>query len=316
MRLRGRWTNENRAALETLLRREYPYPPIAIFDWDQTSMHGDVADAVFHQLCRELAFQFESPEFTRWVQEIPVPTRILEWYELWRARPGQETRSALRFELERTRHALHESEDDNQAWAWDSGAFVGWKPSAVREYARRVIARELAAPIQTEYLSGDFAHGDAGSASQGQGALALRRGLRARPEMHELAAEFRRAGWGVYVVSASPQWVVAAAAERYSIPLQNVIGMRRALEDGRITAAFEPPCSWGDGKLDAYQMFVTRERPPNFVAGDSVGDWKLLEWAADCELLVEPTQDALREYALARRELGESWLIQRFDTTR
>ncbi len=335
--LTGRWTPENRAALETLLAQKFSFTPIAIFDWDNTCIAGDTSDVVFHELCRDLAFQFEHPDFVNWVEEIPIPSRILECAEMFRARATRETRAALRFELERTRWALHESEDDNQAWAWDTGAFVGWTPQQVREYTRRVIARELAQPRRAEFLTHPaHMHAEkigAGAVNQDLSGLPyleraaqmraldldadmtlpLARGLRVRNEMRELLYEFRRAGWQVFVITASPQWEIEAFAERYFVPPQNVIGMRRAVVNGRITAAFEPPCSWGDGKLDAYNLFVTRERPPNFCAGDSIGDWKLLEWATDGALLLEPTADSLRNFAQWKKSVGENWLVQKFE---
>lgn len=334
--LQGRWTPDNRAGLEKLLAQKFSYKPIAIFDWDGTCASGDIADLVFHAQCRDLAFHFESPEFAAWVEEIPVPSRIFECYELYCAKKSPDKRAALRFELERTRWALHQSEDDNQAWAWDTGAFVGWTPEQVREYTRRVVARELAQPLHIETLNSDdplaieftrameprhavhnaqvleTAEMRAGKIDKGQLKLELARGVRERAEMRMLLHEFRRAGWDVFVLSASPIWQVQAFAERYFFPTQNVVGMQRAIVKGKITAAFEPPCSWGDGKVDAYQMFVTRERPPNFCAGDSVGDWKLLEWATDAALLVEPTRDALREFARWKQSVGETWLIQEF----
>lgn len=343
MGLKGRWTAENRTALEAMLANEYRHPPIAVFDWDYTSVYGDTADMVFHALCRDSAFRFESNEFAKWVQEIPVPTRIMDCVEKFHSRATPETRAGLRFEIERTRWALHESEDDNQAWAWDSGAFVGWTPAEVREYTRRVVAEELAQPLHDEYLTHAAQMHAAQLHTERTGAamadwdlsgldylerakrmrlmepeadmtLTLKRGLRLRDEMRELMSQMRRAGWQVFVLTASPQWEIEAFAERYAVPPQNVIGMRRAIVDGRITADIEPPCSWGDGKLDAFNQFVTRERPPTFAAGDSVGDWKLLEWA-ECALLVQaqddPTQASpLKEYALLNRERGENWLVQ------
>lgn len=335
--LNGRWTTENRTVLENLLAQQFQHSPIAVFDWDYTCIAGDTANMVFHQLCRDLAFQFEHPEFVNWVEEIPIPSRIPECVEMFWARPSPETRAALRFELERTRWALHESEDDNQAWAWDAGAFVGWEPVQVHEYTRRVIARELAEPLHTEFLTHPaYMHAQAigaGAVTHDLSALhyleraqhmrsmhldadlslPLPRGLRVRDEIRQLMYEMRRAGWNVYIITASPQWEIEVFAERYLIPPQNVIGMRRALVDGRITAAIEPPCSWGDGKLDAFNMFVTRDRLPNFCAGDSVGDWTLLEWATDCALLIEPTTESLRYFAQWKQSVGETWLLQRFD---
>lgn len=337
MRLHGRWSLENRAALERLLTRKFSYTPIAIFDWDNTCIAGDTSDAVFHELCRDLAFHFEHPDFVNWVEEIPIPSRILECYEMYLANQSPATRAALRFELERTRWALHESEDDNQAWAWDTGAFVGWTPQQVREYTRRVVARELAQELRVEFLTHP-AHMHAeniGASAVKQDlsglhyleraqqmramdldtdmTLPIARGLRVRNEMRELMHEFRAAGWQVFVITASPQWEIEAFAERYFISSHNVIGMRRAIVNGRVTAAFEPPCSWGDGKLDAYNLFVKRERPPNFCAGDSIGDWKLLEWATDGALLIELAPDSLRNFAQWQQSIGANWLIQRFE---
>lgn len=343
MGLTGQWTKENRAVLEGLLAREFKKQPIAVFDWDHTCIAGDTSNQVFHALCRDLAFRFDHPEFVDWVEEIPIPTRILECVEMYWARPSEETRAALRFELERTRWALHESEDDNQAWAWDSGAFVGWTPEQVRDYTRRVIADELAQPLETEFLPHPARLLRSGG-SQASGAetvkvdlsglhyleraqlmrsmdldadltLPLGRGLRLRGEMRELIQAMQGAGWAVYVITASPQWEIEAFAERYSILPENVVGMRRAVIDGQIRAALEPPCSWGDGKLDAYRMFVSQTKLPNFCAGDSVGDWKLLEWAQDCALLVEPTTDSLRGFARWKQSVGETWLVQSFDET-
>jgi phosphoserine phosphatase len=335
--LRGRWTTENRAALQALLAQRFDYTPIAVFDWDHTCIQGDTSNAVFHELCRDLAFRFDHPDFFDWVEEIPIPSRIVECVEVYWARPSRETRAALRFELERTRWALHESEDDNQAWAWDSGAFVGWRPVEVREYTRRVIARELAQPLRAETLTHPAQMRaekiGAGAVRQDLSALhyleraqhmramdldadltlTLPRGLRVRDEMRELMYEMRAAGWQVYVITASPQWEIEAFAERYFVPPQNVIGMRRAVVDGRITGALEPPCSWGDGKLDAYNLFISRARPPNFCAGDSIGDWTLLEWATDGALLVEPSPEELRNFALWNQSIGGNWLIQNFD---
>lgn len=348
MPFHGRWTEENRAALVELVARKFDAPPIAVFDWDYTCIAGDTANMVFHEMCRDMAFQFEHPDFVEWVREIPIPSRIPECVELFWARPSNETRAELRFELERTRWALHESEDDNQAWAWDSGAFVGWTPGEVREYTRRVVARELTQPLHSEFLTRPERVRAAGKSAEvdklwetshdvaaetdeaglhylerarrmrelepdADMTLPLARGLRIRNEMRELMYEMRRAGWSVFIITASPQWEIEAFAERFFVPPQNVIGMRRAVVDGRITVALEPPCSWGDGKLDAYNHFVTRERPPNFCAGDSIGDWKLLEWATDCALLVEPTTDSLRNFAAWKRSGGENWLVQKFE---
>lgn len=299
--LSGRWSDENCAALQELLAASFSYTPIAIFDWDNTCIDGDIADLTFHHLCADMKFRFDADGFGEWIDELAIPNRIGDYIEEHTRTGSIETRHRLRFELERVRYLLHEGEDDNWAWAWDSGAFVGWTPQEVRSYVRKVIRQETASPFEIETLM-----------LEGYDPLQLAHGLREYSEMQALMQSFLGAGWDVRVISASPQWVVEECAARFGIESERVIGMRREIVHERITASVDSPCSWGDGKLDAYQMFVTRERPPNFVAGDSLGDWKLLEWATDCALLIEPIRDSLRIYAQWRRELGDQWLIQKF----
>lgn len=299
--LTGRWSQENRATLQELLGARFSHTAIAIFDWDNTCIDGDIADLTFHHLCADMKFRFSHGGFWAWIDEIAFPNRIADYVESYLRAATSETRHRLRFELERVRHLLHEGEDDNRAWAWDGGAFVGWTPEEVREYAQKVIRQESASPFEIETLIVD-----------GHDPLQLAHGLGQYPEMQVLMQAFIRAGWDVRIISASPQWLVEECAAQFGIEPDRVIGMRREIVNERITASVDSPCSWGDGKLDAYQMFVTRQRPPNFVAGDSLGDWKLLEWATDCALLIEPIRDALRNYAQWRRELGDKWLVQKF----
>jgi phosphoserine phosphatase len=123
-------------------------------------------------------------------------------------------------------------------------------------------------------------------------------------------------GWDVRVITASPRWLVEPMAERYGIAPERVVGMQRVLRDGRITVEIDSPISWGDGKQDALRLFVGRDRLPSFVAGDSIGDWKLLEWATECALVIEPSPEPLIEFANWRRSLGETWLVQAFPEPR
>ncbi len=301
MTLAGCWTDENRLALEAMLARDYPRSPIAVFDWDNTCILGDIGDLTFHQLCRDLAFRFDTPGFWDWVSEVMPLDLVSGAYDDYCRRPGAETKFRLRFNLELQRLAWKDGPDDNAMWAWDTGAFMGWTEDEVRAYTRRVIVAETQHPIQAEILELDGERID------------IPRGVRARSEISELAAAMQRRGWDVWVISASPRWELEVFAGLYGIPASHVVGMGREVKEGRITSVFMPPCSHSDGKLDAYQMFVARDRPPSFAAGDSEYDWKLLEWAEDTRLVVEPAPEKLRDFARWSRALGETWLLQRFE---
>ena len=295
------WSAGNRAALDEIVGREYRHSPIAVFDWDNTCIRGDIGVAVYHQLCRDLAFHFDAPGFLEWITEVTPADLVSQAIADYRSHPTPETRLRLRWSLEQQWTAFLDGPDDGAVWAWDTGTFIGWSVDEVHVYTRRVIAAELRVPLGSETLAADGAR------------VEIPRGLRIRPALQELIQCMQHAGWQVWVISASPQWVVEAFAQLYGIPPARVVGMRRVVIDGKITAQVEPPVSFSDGKLDAYQAFVSRAQPPTFAAGDSVNDWKILEWAEFGRLLIEPAPEPLRAFALWRQSAGEPWLLQEFD---
>lgn len=125
-----------------------------------------------------------------------------------------------------------------------------------------------------------------------------RRGILAvRPALRELVAALHQFGWEVYVVSASPEVLVQAAAARVGIPEGRVIGMRPAIgPDGRYSRPIQEPIPFREGKLE----LVTRAsgRRPTLAIGDSTFDLPLLVGAARA-LLLDRGDAALRAEALA-----------------
>lgn len=296
--LHGRWTDENLAALEHLIQDETAEPKIAVFDWDNTCVRGDISDAVFHQLCSDLAFRFDAPGFVDWLMEARCQDLVSPALGRFLSDPSEGNKNNLCASFEVTRKALHESMDDTSAWAWDTGAFIGWTETEVKQYTKNVINQELARGLRTEVHIGNGAEPPH---------------LVLRPEMKELTGKLMAADWQVWILSASPQWQVEEFASLYDVPPSRVVGMRREITQGKITLQVIPPVSFSDGKLDAYRTFISREYPPLLVAGDSLGDWKLLEASDKVRLLVEPVPSALREFAEWRRSAGEAWLFQAFD---
>lgn len=300
--LHGRWTEENRAVLEEMLARRYPHSPVAVLDWDNTCIYGDIGDATFHALAENLQFDFESAWFWEWMEQSQQVERIREAYQAYRRADSVESRRRLRYTLEWVRGWMFAELDDVESCSWDSGAFVGWTLQTVREYVRKVIKNELSRPLEVETLS-----------SEPDPALTISRGIRLRPEMRELAREMRRAGWQVWVISASTRWEVEAFAEYFGISAGRVLGMRRAVDGkGWITSQVLPPLPFDAGKIGAYQEYVSRGQPPWFAAGDSDADWPLLDFSTGVRLLAHPQKATLIDYSRWRAGLGERWLIQEF----
>jgi phosphoserine phosphatase len=205
----------------------------------------------------------------------------------------------LRFE--QLRKALLEGEDDTAAWTWDSGAFIGWRVNEARAFVERVITRELTRSPMTETLRLD-----------GEQTIELGWGLRIYDEIKELVGALRDLGWQVWINSASPRWEVEPFAARYGFRPERIIGMQREIVDGVLTQTVQPPVCFGDGKLGAYQMCISCTQAPTLVAGDSLGDWKLLESAGEARLLIEPLAASLRTFAEWRKSEGEKWMVQKF----
>lgn len=303
--LNGSWSAENRAALEELLARQYASPPLAVLDWDGTCIYGDVSDAVYHALCESLALRFDAPDLWEWFHETRHADEIRAAYDEYARARTPHNAHRLRYVLEHARYRMHVGYefDDTEAWAWDTGAFIGWTEEAAREFSRQVIARELARPLAMETLTFD-----------GYDAVQLARGLRIHQAMRELVAQMHNQSWDVWIISATPRWEVEAFAERFDIPPTRVVAMQRVVDaNGCITREVSPPVSYDIGKWNAYKQFISPTRRPLFIAGDGAGDWMMLQNSAEVRLLVNPKNEAMIDYARVCAAHGERWLIQEFN---
>jgi phosphoserine phosphatase len=96
------------------------------------------------------------------------------------------------------------------------------------------------------------------------------------PKMQVLVMWLHRHEFEVYVVTATNQWAAEVVApDFFGIPSDRVIGVRTAIEEGRLTKRICRPAPIGDGKRDAWKAQF-KERKPLLGAGDSKGDHALL----------------------------------------
>jgi phosphoserine phosphatase len=298
----GRWAPEVKYALEGFLQAQAARTlhdargnaPSAVLDWDNTVIAGDTADTVFFALCEMLAFRWEAPDFWDWMGEADTDGRVRAAYAAWQRADSPETRAGLRGEVIRAWYELHQR-NLATAWAWDTGVFVGFTAEEALRFSREIIWRELRMPMRSQSVSG----------------VEIPRGFRIRAEMVDLIRALGRAGLDVWILSASPRWEIETFAGLVGIAPARVIGMRHMVgADGRITAVADSPVSYGPGKLAAYWRYVDPRRPPVLVAGDSIGDWSLLDASVGVRLLVNPQDARLIEYARRRAAAGEVWLVQ------
>lgn len=130
-----------------------------------------------------------------------------------------------------------------------------------------------------------------------------RRGVLAvRPAMRELVWALLRFGWEVYVVSASPEVLVQAAAARLGVHPHCAIGMRPAVDgDGRYARPIYEPIPFEGGKPTLLAQRCGRG--PDLAVGDSAFDLPLLAAAARAVLL-----DRGNHTVRARAEALGAWI--------
>ncbi len=87
-----------------------------------------------------------------------------------------------------------------------------------------------------------------------------------------------------WIVSASNQWIVEAAAPLLGMPANRVAGIRVAVANGRLTSRLVSPVTFKAGKVDTIQQLIGRT--PTLVSGDSSGDVEMLAVATSAALFV------------------------------
>jgi phosphoserine phosphatase len=123
-----------------------------------------------------------------------------------------------------------------------------------------------------------------------------------RPEVRDLIAMMQRAGWAVWIVSASAAPLVEAAAQHYGVAPSRVLGVRMQQVSGRFAAALAEPLTWRHGKVMAIERHI--QAVPDFVAGDTDTDIEMLTLGRRSLLFDRGNAEALA----AARRLG--WWVQ------
>lgn len=96
-----------------------------------------------------------------------------------------------------------------------------------------------------------------------------------QPELLDLIAYLQAKNWVVYIVTASPEFGIAAISQHFSIPESQVIGMKLALTpDGRTLPKIIEPYTYGKGKVDAILSRIGSL--PDLAFGDSFNDFPML----------------------------------------
>jgi phosphoserine phosphatase len=283
------WNERNYCSLQRFIAA-VDREDIAVFDWDNTCIFGDIGEAVLRHQALHLAFKF-GPERLREIipdqvngighvrsdgHILPLPEikgRIVAAYEKVSNRPLAGVRAsapyrdfsagllALNHDLEQTPGIGCEF-----AYPWMVNFLQGFNEAEVRRLAAVVIAGELRRNIRSRCLS---------DSSQ---RLLYRwtAGIRPYPEMIDLAGAIKKAGGRVIVSTASNPQIVETMVQRTHFPADRVIGMASHSENGILQGAMAPGLAPNFGPGKARNLSRLLDREPVFIAGDSDGDYAML----------------------------------------
>ncbi|HEX8825955.1 MAG TPA: haloacid dehalogenase-like hydrolase [Archangium sp.] len=340
----GRWLPENRTRLNALIQTQGiasatfdpKNRPVAVFDWDNTLVKNDLGDATFFWMIRH--DKVRQPAARDW------STTSLHLTDQARAAlnaacdaaaaPGEplqtSTASACADELVsiynggKTRAGQTAwlnpiTLTTNTAYAWVAQLQAGYTPEELRAFARSAYAENAFNPPGTTQTVGTT--------------TGLAYHVRVYEEMVDLVETLQANGFDVWVLTASPQFVVDAVSEPLvGIKPNRVIGIRMMTDaQGRVTPRIQGCGTVADGadtlitydqgkrcwinKVIFHQPVEQQlARQPDarkrqvFAAGDSDTDLSFVQDATHLKLAINRAKVQLMCNAYAN--LGGQWLVQ------
>ncbi len=340
----GRWLPENRTRINKLIQAQGLASatfdprnrPVAVFDWDNTVVKNDLGDATFLWMIRH--DKVRQPLDRDWsttsrhlttearaalnaacdaASEPNQPLATSAWptcadelvsiYNGGKTRAGQ---SAWNNPITLT---------TNTAYAWVAQLQTGYTPEELRAFARSAYAENAYNPPGTTQTVGTT--------------TGLAYHVRVYDEMVDLVETLQDNGFDVWLLTASPQFVVDAVSEELvGIKPNRVVGIRMVTDaQGRVTPRIQGcgPVADGADTLITYDQgkrcwinkVIFRQpveqqlgRQPDaskrqvFAAGDSDTDLSFVQDATHLKLAINRAKVQLMCNAYANRE--DQWLVQ------
>ncbi|GAA3260010.1 haloacid dehalogenase-like hydrolase [Streptomyces lavendulae] len=326
-KLAAGWYGDNQARLQQLIDQYgscNPYrpsreKPVAVFDWDNTVVKNDVGDATMFWLLRN--GKIRQPAGGDWTTTsrylTPAAAQALATACGPLARPGaplptgtpagapcaDELNAVYGTAATRTGAAAFAGWDHRTiepAYAWLPQLTQGWTASEVRGFAAAARTENLAAPVGTK---------------QQVGTTTATGWVRYYDQQRDLIKSLQKAGFDVWISSASPQPVVEVWAQGVGVKADHVIGIRNTTRNGRLTAHLQGCGSVKDGAdtmityIDGKRCWINKEvfgvrgpaaekvqpasRRQVFAAGDSDTDISFLRDATALRLVVNRNKNEL-----------------------
>ena len=288
--------------------------PFAVFDWDNTSIIGDVEEALLYYMVKNLAFKMNPEEFYDLIRknvdrrDYPDQFNNLDNQRVNIDLISQDIKKAYEklyrnldiFEGEKSLKQVQDTDyyqefvskmlyryrasefdpDAEDPYCWMSFLLKNYKTEEVYDLCKRAYASMKKERIRVE----EFISPEIKSAA-GRVSIKYFVGIRPLDEMVDLYRSLEENGIDSYIVSASFIDIVRAFAtdanNNYEMVQEKVLGLRLMKDDeGKILPKFDKdfPISIREGKVQTINKLIKSDRNygPIMVGGDSDGDFAML----------------------------------------
>ncbi|OAR27135.1 hypothetical protein A8W25_02365 [Streptomyces sp. ERV7] len=318
------WYGQNRARLQELVDTygrcgkgagtAKGHQPVAVFDWDNTVVKNDVGDATMYWMLRHS--KIRRPQHGDWhttSRYLTGPAATALAAVCPAGRPTLPTATDTRCADEiRTVYgdgrttggaaafAGWDRRTTEPQYAWLAQLMSGWRTADIRSFARAARAENLAAPI---------------GAQQRVGTAEVTGWVRYYDQQRDLIRTLQKAGFDVWITSASPEPVVDVWAGGVGIAPDHAIGIRPVTAHGRLTPHLKGCGTVADGEdsmityIDGKRCWINQEvfgvrgaaaervqpaaRRQVFAAGDSDTDVSFLRDATGLRLVLNRNKNEL-----------------------
>ena len=286
--------------------------PFAVFDWDNTSIIGDVEEASFYYLVTNIAFKLNPDELYEIIRKNvdkndfadpyknldgnPVNIEKISYdiYEAYKNLYVKSDRLKGNIPLEKIKkEAVYQefvskmffrykaADFDKNAkdpYCWMTFLFTNYKQNEIEDFCKKAFAFVKKEKVRKEIFTSPDIKSKAGRVS-----IPFFIGLGEIDEMIDLYETLEREGIDLYIVSASFIDIVRAFASKnsYNLKKEKILGLRLAKDaDGKILPKLDHsyPLTQKAGKTETIKRLIQNEKNygPILVGGDSDGDYNML----------------------------------------
>lgn len=339
------WSDATRAALNKLITDhgiasagfDGSKRPVAVFDWDNTVLKNDIGDASFAWLLENdkilqppnKDWGATSPDLTAAAKTAlnaacdgaaaagaPLPTSTTPACAAEIMNVYYNGKTAAGTAAWTTNNGSGLTSTMNYAYAWVAQLTAGYRPSEVRAFAESAFFEALEA---------------AQGSKKTVGGVEMAAYIRVYDQIRDLAETLSDNGFDVWVVTASPQYVVDAISWEIGVAPSRVIGIRNVITGGKLSYDLQGcgPVADGQntmmtfdrGKRCWINKVIFKEpvssqlstnadvgKRPVLVAGDSDTDIAMLKDATGLKLVLDRNKTQAMCNALAN--VNQKWFFE------